>query len=683
MRAFAGTALVCGMFALALAGCQGDPTLDEVRKAVDRSVEEVYPSLVRIHVVVEAPRGGRILKFRASGSGAIISPEGYVVTNHHVAGDATRIICRMSTREEVEAELIGSDPMTDIAVLKLDLSTRKSRQDLAGEEIASFGDSDKVRVGDVVLAMGSPAGLSQSVTQGVVSNTEMIEPSGRGFSLQGEKVGLLVRWIGHDAQIFHGNSGGPLVNLKGQIIGVNEVGIGGLGGAIPSNLAASVVDQIIAGGEVRRSWTGLQVQPMLKERRGLEGVLVSGTIEDSPAAEAGFQAGDVITRYDGTQVSAGVQEELPLFHRVAMSVPVGKKIEVVALRDGREKVFELETIAREPARHKDVEVRSWGVTARDLTLMDAIFRDRGSKKGVIVNTLRSGGPATEAKPEIRPGDIVTALKGEEVSNVEDLQRISERILSGKTGRVPVLAAFDRGTRKFLTVVEIGEDPESPVTPTARKAWLSVDTQVLTRELAKALEMEDEKGVRVTMVYPGKGADEAGLEVGDIILKFDGETIDASQPEDTQVLPNMVRSYRIGTEVELTVIRDGQKKKIAVKLDAPPTPVAELDTYTNDDFEFSARDMSLDDKVSEKLEEQAGGVLVSEVKRAGWADLAGLSNGDVILSIDGEKTDSIKTLEKQLASAKEKRSPRVIMFIRRGPLTYFLELEPDWHEGAGA
>ncbi len=679
MNRFAVLALSAVMI-LMFAGCQSDPTLDNVRQAVDRSVEEVYPSLVRIHVVVEAPRSGRILKFRASGSGAIISPEGYVVTNHHVAGDATRIICRMSTREEVEAELIGSDPMTDIAVLKLDLSTRQSRQDLAPEEIAAFGDSEKVRVGDVVLAMGSPAGLSQSVTQGVVSNTEMIEPYGRGFSLQGEKVGLLVRWIGHDAQIFQGNSGGPLVNLSGEIIGVNEVGIGGLGGAIPSNLARSVVKQLIDGGEVKRSWTGLQVQPLLDGGQGDKGVLVSGVIEDSPAQKAGLQAGDIVRVYDGTEVSASVEEELPMFHRVAMSVPIGKVIRIRARRDGKQEVFRLETQAREPARHKDEEVRSWGITARDLTLMDAIYRDRAGKSGLIVNTLRSGGPATEAKPEIQPGDILTQVEGQKIDDVADLQRISGEILEGKTRRVPVLAAFDRGTRKFLTVVEIGEDPEPPVTPTARKAWLAIDTQVLTRELAEALDMEDAKGVRVTMVYPNRGPDKAGVKVGDIVLKLDGETIDASQPEDTQVLENMVRAYRIGTEVELTLVRDDTELKIPVKLDEPPTPVAELETYTNDDFEFSARDMSLDDKVTQKMEEKVSGVLVSEVKRAGWADLAGLSNGDVILSVDGREIASIQDLEKQLEQAKENRADRVVVFVRRGPFTQFLQLEPDWSEG---
>ena len=674
------TALMITAFAI-LGGCnQNSAGTDSLRLAVDTAVAEVYPALVRIHVIHAAPDGGRIVKMQASGSGAIISPEGYVVTNHHVAGNATRMFCRLATREMVEAELIGTDPMTDIAVLKLDLSTRKSRQSLAPEEIAEFGDSDAVRVGDVVLAMGSPAGLSQSVTQGVVANTEMISPYGAGLSLEGERVGMLVRWIGHDAQIYHGNSGGPLVDLKGRIVGINEVGIGGLGGAIPSNLAASVAEQLIAGGTVKRSWTGLLAQTLLTDAATERGVLIAGVLEGSPAADAGIQPGDVIQRYDGVEVSARVDEELPLFHRVTLSTPLGKTVAVELLRDGKPVKVNLTPIARQPMQDKDREIRSWGMTARNLTMFDAIARQRPGQDGVIVDTLRNGGPIYQAKPMMAAGDIITALENKPVKDLDDLLARSAEITRGKTQRVPVLVAFDRGTRKFLTVVEIGEDPEPPVTPQARKAWLAIDSQVITREIAKALGIPGSRGVRVTLVYPNKGADNAGLEVGDLILKLDGDVIDASQPEDTQVLPNMVRNYRIGSEVELDIIRDGKPQKVTVKLDAPPTPVAELDSYKNRDLEFSARDMSFDDRVEQKLEESTRGVLVSEVTSAGWAALAGLRSGDVLLKVDGSPTPDIKTLEGILDAAAKNKPRRMVFFVRRGVTTQYLEVEPDWTEG---
>src|SRR5439155_18499157 len=182
-------------------------------------------------------------------------------------------------REEIEAELVGTDPLTDISVLKL--KPGQPREFAA----ASFGDSSKIKVGDTVLAIGSPMALSQSVTLGIISNVEMIMPRLFGtfgrFRLDGEDVGALVRWIGHDASIYGGNSGGPLVNLRGEIIGINEIRFG-LSGAIPGSLAHQIADEIIATGKVRRAWPGVDVQPLFKHPKAQRGGLISGVITDSP-----------------------------------------------------------------------------------------------------------------------------------------------------------------------------------------------------------------------------------------------------------------------------------------------------------------------------------------------------------------------------------------------------------------
>src|SRR5438105_5064160 len=279
-------AIFCGM---PLVQAQEIPS--NVRAAVDPAISRMRPALVRIHVVSTEYREGREMKMQAVGSGAIISKDGYLVTNHHVAGHGARMVCTLWNREEVEAELVGTDPLTDISVLKL--KPDKPREFVP----ATFGDSSKISVGDSVLAIGSPMALSQSVTLGIISNVEMVMPKLFGtfgrMRLDGEDVGALVRWIGHDAAIYGGNSGGPLINLQGEIIGINEIRFG-LSGAIPGNLAKNVAEELIAHGKIQRSWLGIDVQPLFKQAKADRGILISGVINDSPASQAGLKPGDLL-----------------------------------------------------------------------------------------------------------------------------------------------------------------------------------------------------------------------------------------------------------------------------------------------------------------------------------------------------------------------------------------------------
>src|SRR3984957_16685655 len=245
------------------------------RVQIDFAIGKFKTALVRIRVVSSEFGEGREIKEQAVGSGAIISKDGYLITNHHVAGHATRMFCTLWNREEMEAELIGTDPMTDISILRL-----KQEQPREFEPV-SFGDFSKLRVGDPVLAMGCPMALSQSVTLGIVSNTEMIMPrfgGGGRFRLDGEDVGSLVKWIAHDAAIYGGNSGGPLVDMHGEIIGINEISFG-LSGAIPGNLAKSVAQELIAHHKIERSWLGFDAQPIFKHFDGdRHGILISGVL---------------------------------------------------------------------------------------------------------------------------------------------------------------------------------------------------------------------------------------------------------------------------------------------------------------------------------------------------------------------------------------------------------------------
>ncbi len=665
-----------------IAGCFGPRSAKASRKAdkgLALAMERVYPALIRLNVVVEDASGGRMNKYQSAGSGAIITEEGHIVTNHHVAGKASRILCRMPDGEEIEADLIGTDALADIAIVKLKLEKRKSNEPLP---VATFGDSETLKVGDVVFAMGSPAALSQSVTRGIVSNIAMIMPqlgAGSQFKLDGEDTGSLVRWIGHDAVIFGGNSGGPLVNTRGEIIGINEVGIGSLGGAIPANLAKSIAEQLIETGTVRRSWIGLEFQPRLKDGTAEKGALVSGVIKDSPADEAGLQSGDIVTSYDGVDVDCRINEDVPVFNRLILSTPIGKTVNIEALRDGETKTFEVATVARGRARDDDAELKLWGITARDQTKMSALERKRPDTKGILVSSVRTGGPSSQSKPSLRRGDIITTVNDQPVENLSQLKQITVERTRGQDEPVATLVGFERNTRHYLTVVELGPASEEDKPLLSKKAWLPVTTQVLTEDLAKALELGRQKGVRITQVYKDHSAEEAGLKAGDILTKLDGDKINISRPEEAEVFTEMIRQYKIGSEVTFDVLRDGEKLKIPVTLESPLKSSNELKRYKDEYFEFTVRELAFQDRTGKKLDDQLEGVLVERVEPSGWASLGRLFGDDVLISINGWPTPDVSTVKTLLTEAKEKKTKRLVFFVKRGIHSRYLELEPRWDD----
>ena len=644
--------------------------------AVREAVEATYPAIVRIEVVSERGSSGRMLKSRATGSGVIISQEGHVVTNHHVAGKATRITCRLSDGEEISADLLGADAMTDLAVIGLRLDERpKNAKPLT---IAKFGDSDKVEVGDVCFAMGSPAGLSQSVTRGIISNVAMISPQRGSFRLDGENVGQLVRWLGHDAVIFPGNSGGPLVNENGEIIGINEVGIGSLGGAIPANLSREVSRELIKTGKVARSWTGLEPQPMLNSDQ--KGVLVAGVIEGSPAEKADIKPGDVITTFDGKAVHARIPEDLPIFNRLALSIKIGRKVQLKGIREKKQKSWTLVPEAREPAHDKETELKSWGITTRNFTLLSSLEARRPNKNGAQVHSVRPGGAANNCKPSLLPGDVITKVGDHSVKTVEDLTRATRKITKGKQEAVPTLVSLERGEAKLLTVVKLGPEAEENRPMQAWKPWLGVSTQVLTRDLSEAIGLpRGTYGVRVVQVFPDTPAKDSGIHSGDLLLRMDGQMIRANRVEDAEVFSNMIREYKIDSKVTFSLLRDQKSMDLNVTLRKRPTPANELDEYEDETFEFTVRELSFSDRVNKRLEQNSKGLLVENVESAGWAALAGLRQGDVLLEVDGKTMSNVKGLENHMKKVVKEKAENILFFLKRGIHTLFVGLEPDWEE----
>jgi serine protease Do len=659
---------------------------EHIGKLVDREVvaaatAKVFPALVRIHVVEAYYSEGRERKSESSGSGFIISPDGYVVTNHHVAGEAVRLTCTMHDREEIPAKLVGADAMADIAVLKL--QPDKPRKFAC----VSWGDASALRVGDPVLAMGSPLSLSQSVTEGIVSNLALTMPrwdnSGADFKLDGEDVGSIVRWLAHDASIYPGNSGGPLVNMAGQVVGVNEINIG-LSGAIPAGLAREVAERLIKTGHVSRAFFGFMFQPLFKDQKQLTGVIVSDVIKGAPADKVGIKSGDRLLRVegaDGRVVEANVHfaEEMPPLNLALSQLPIGKPAKVTLARGAKQLVMDVTPRERDRVLRKQKEFKPWGLTGRDLSFWTARDKKRPNTDGVLITSVRPGGPAGQAKPELRDGDIILTVVGKTIKDMSALTSLTVELRhKSKDDTASVLVGFERDGEQLLTRVDVGlkelDDPGQDV----RKAWIPVATQVLTRELAKALGMPDQMGVRVTELYEdAKSSATMGLRVGDIIAALDDSTVDAGEPHDVEVFPTMVRQYKVGSEATLTVLRGGKKIALKGKLEARPVEAREMKRYLDHDFDFTARDAAYMDRIQKQWKDQPRGAFVESVDEGGWTALAGLQVGDLIMAIDGQPVTDAESVRQRLEAIKKQRPKTVVFKIRRDIQNLYLEVEPKW------
>jgi serine protease Do len=334
-------------------------------------------------------------------------------------------------------------------------------------------------------------------------------------------------------------------------------------------------------------------------------------------------------------------------------------------------------LAREANEARELELTAWGLTVRNLTRMSALYTKRPDTQGVMVDSLRPGGPSAEAKPALMDGDIILTVAGRPVANAAALRQVSRELLQDKTEPEPVLVGFARGSSQMLSVVRVGPEVDPAIAPRAPKPWAGVATQVLTAEIAKALNLKGKAGVRITQVLPNSNAEKAGLKVGDLLVKLDGKVIPARRPEDSEVFAALLREYPVGTDVALDVLRDGQALAVTLHLAEVPAPPSELPTVKDARFGFSARQLGYDDKVQRKVSTETQGVIVTKVERSGWADLSGLRSGDIVYTINGTPVTDNLTLRAaltQLAAAK----PRHVVFqVRRSISGAYLEFEPDW------
>jgi len=386
-----------------------------------------------------APGGGRQREAQSLGSGFIISKDGYILTNNHVVADADEIIVRLSDRSELEAKLIGTDPRSDVALLKVeadDLPTVK------------LGNSDDLKVGEWVLAIGSPFGFDHSVTAGIVS--------AKGRSLPNESY---VPFIQTDVAINPGNSGGPLFNLEGEVVGINSQiftrsgGFMGLSFAIPMSVAMDVADQLKSSGKVSRGWLGVVIQEVnkdLAESFGLEkpaGALVAQVMEDGPAAKGGLQVGDVILSLDGKPII--MSADLP--HLVGVLKP-GTKANLEIVREGSRKNLKL-AVGAMPADDGDeaAESATPGVERSSNRLGVSVAELSGEQKkaldlkgGVIIREVQDG-PA--ALIGLRPGDVITHLNNQAISSASNFDEVAQALPKNRSVSMRVLR---QGRASFIT-----------------------------------------------------------------------------------------------------------------------------------------------------------------------------------------------------------------------------------------
>jgi serine protease Do len=420
------------------------PLQEEIFNARDK----VMPALVHIQPILTDFNTGKMVKQSVVGSGVIFHEDGYVATTYHVAGKAERIICTLWDKEQINAELVGGDPLTDIAIIKLDLSEYNG--DLT---IAEFGNSDSVQVGQYVLAMGSPLALSRSVSCGVISTTDRYF-SGETRLPSGEKTGIYNTWIQTDAAINPGNSGGPLVDLSGQIIGINSrasVFANNIGFAIPISIVKYVAGRILSEGKVVRSWIGVKCQA-LQDLEGWfgtarnQGVLIASIDVQSPAEEAGLRAGDIILKLDGKPVSARFEEQLPSFHKIIADYPVGSVIKMTVYRNDKEMMFDVTTHELGEILGEDLECKDWGFTVKRITKQMEVDNQLDDTLGVYVSGVKRVGPASDGN--LRRGDVIKEVNEQSVAEYQDFYDMYNDLTSIEESRV-LLTVRRSGNTKYV------------------------------------------------------------------------------------------------------------------------------------------------------------------------------------------------------------------------------------------
>lgn len=387
----------------------GLATFIELQKLVVQLSETIKPSVV--HIEVHARRGN--VRRKGMGSGLILSADGRIVTNHHVIDRAERITVRLDDKSQYEAEVLRQDKQTDLALLKIE-----PKHPLP---VAQLANSDGISVGQWVLAVGNPYGFDRTVSFGIVSG------KGRYIPDINNEVQLLNDFIQTDALIDPGSSGGPLINLNGEVVGINSVGIGrGQGFTIPANVVKEVITRKKVAGRIERGWLGVILQPFPRAMAkyhgdgNLRGILVADVQQNSPAQRNGLLSGDVIISFNGQELAAEQEEEISKFTQMVTDVAPNTEVEVVVFRNGQTKKLPVKLGTQPKVDPREIDT-GFGMLVQEITQRSVMEHRLEDERGVIVSFLSRGEVAHEAGLEM--ADVITHVDGQAVEDLEAFEKL--------------------------------------------------------------------------------------------------------------------------------------------------------------------------------------------------------------------------------------------------------------------
>ena len=636
--------------------------------------DAVLPYVVSILVVREQHENGRGVLSVGSGSGTVVGADGRVVTNAHVTRHGRNFRVIFGDGREREADLVGEDAASDLAVLRI-----RGRE---GERFpfATLANDLDLSAGDMVLAMGAPWGLSNSMSAGVVNHPNRLlvslfddEADYEDLLDEDTPTGRYYAWIQHDAAIAPGNSGGPLVDLRGRVIGVNTRGMvlgGDLAFAIPAPAVRAVLEQISTHGHVPRSSVGLRLRSLKGSGQGA-GVLVNVVERAGPAAKAGVHPGDRLLAIAGQRVDAPQPVDVPAVQQRIAELPPGVPVALrLAGADGEREVM----LVPEPVSGGEVEravIDPLGITVQGLS--DA-QRDRlalAGPGGLVVTSLRPGGAAATARPPLTVGAVLLEADGYPVRTLADLLGR----LAQSDG--PMALAWRQGDESRLGLIQPApQNRRRTPLPELPKPWAGVEVQPLPPSLAEAVGLPA-SGFRVSRVYPDGPGARAGLRVGDLLAALEDVPLEAPNDTRADIFDQRIREYPIGGTVTISGWRGGKARQWRVVLKQAPLGVDSLRMVELGQWRMQLRELGFHDRVARRLSPGQQGVLVMAVEPGGPAGLAHLEADDILLAVG----DVPVTAPEDVAPALAEAAGRIPLQVLRGGDARVVFIDSRWMQEA--